>query len=650
MWLSAIILALCSAMALAQSGLLNSSGISTVCGPAPTVNNTITVSIPTTVTVTEHIVEIPTIGSAAAAALSSELNSLFSVDASAFTDNLQLAPTFPPLPPTVTFSATYSKTIPLTENRYSYVVNTVNGTSTIWIGATPPSVETIVSQKTTLMLNPLSIPPSTSDPKTVNTTINTTEILTAYSSAALFFNSNTSNTTSTTTLKVTSFTTKTLTKTATAQSSESSPIIYSAGTGPANVPLPWIKTSLMTEVAPTTVGTLKTSSVATINDTYTSSGKQIMTTGETKSNITTDPFTETKSSHLEHSTYAKDSTIMTVTVSPRSSSSYNLDRAFSVYPVPDLASITQEKKKRKVPTMVTATIDGQVVSWTNNWPGYPLLATSSASSTDTCKEGTPTPTPVTSASTSLIIRSTMSYNSSSTSMNTTAISITTATTFSTSATSLASVASTSCGLSGKFTIDFDDLPSFSPANNDTADFPPIFNPYDHFYFSGGFAYVPPPTDPYLPFSPPHLAVYTPNGTSTDTSSPDAGLEEGGELGAGPRDYETAYWFNVYSAYLGCDNPGPDPCTLNITGLKYDAISKSEVILTEGAVELPPCPGVRPNCSLVEVAFGTQYQMLSGLRIRATVPGLGDRMWYLDNLELEWWNNTCAAGLERESEK
>ena len=47
-----------------------------------------------------------------------------------------------------------------------------------------------------------------------------------------------------------------------------------------------------------------------------------------------------------------------------------------------------------------------------------------------------------------------------------------------------------CGKgSSKFTIDFDDLPSFSTGSDDT-DIPPIFNPYRKLYWEGQFGYVP----------------------------------------------------------------------------------------------------------------------------------------------------------------
>ena len=205
-------------------------------------------------------------------------------------------------------------------------------------------------------------------------------------------------------------------------------------------------------------------------------------------------------------------------------------------------------------------------------------------------------------------------------------------------------------VSPRFTVDFDDLPHFStgsaPGDTDT---PPIFNPYRKLYFEEHFGYVPPPTDPFPPHSPPQLAVYRAKGlninvSSNDTGSPDAGLELIGEIGAGPRAYDSSYWIDAYSAWVGCANSGPDDCTITVKGYAY-GVSTS---IVAQAFTQPPCPGLT-GCSLALVEFADGFRGLTGLQIIATV-GNNPVDWYVDDVALGWSNNTCAAQLERSSSK
>ncbi len=107
----------------------------------------------------------------------------------------------------------------------------------------------------------------------------------------------------------------------------------------------------------------------------------------------------------------------------------------------------------------------------------------------------------------------------------------------------------SCGNApAQFTVDFDDLPSFSTGPSDT-DIPPIFNPYRKLYWEGHYGYVPPPTDPFPPHSPPQLAVYREDGLNLKPST-HAGLDLTGGIGSGPRADYDAYWFDALSAWLG----------------------------------------------------------------------------------------------------
>ena len=210
------------------------------------------------------------------------------------------------------------------------------------------------------------------------------------------------------------------------------------------------------------------------------------------------------------------------------------------------------------------------------------------------------------------------------------------------ATTTATSACNGAVVSPRFVVDFDDLPHFSTDSdpNDT-DAPPIFNPYRKLYWEEHFGYVPPPTDPFPPHSPPQLAVYQEAGL-TINSSPDAGLELVGGIGAGSRAADSAYWIDAYSAWLGCANSGPDDCHIEVRGYAYGS---NENIISQSFTQ-PPCPGLK-NCSLALVEFAAGFSGLSSLQLIATVDD-EPVTWYMDDLSLGWSNNTCAAQLERSS--
>ncbi|KAL8775118.1 MAG: hypothetical protein Q9209_000597 [Squamulea sp. 1 TL-2023] len=198
-----------------------------------------------------------------------------------------------------------------------------------------------------------------------------------------------------------------------------------------------------------------------------------------------------------------------------------------------------------------------------------------------------------------------------------------------------------CGAdTGRFTIDFDDLPHFS-ADASNTDIPPIFNPYRKLYFNGGFGYVPPPEDPFAPISPPQLAVYNYHTDSSTSQSVDAGLELHGELGAGPRFSKSAYWIDAYSAWIGCANSGPTDCRIDLIG--YDAFNTPIAMQT---LLQPPCPGL-VDCKLAQITFSNQFRDLAGLQILAYV-NKTPITFYMDDLSLGWSNNTCEAQIERSS--
>jgi hypothetical protein len=163
--------------------------------------------------------------------------------------------------------------------------------------------------------------------------------------------------------------------------------------------------------------------------------------------------------------------------------------------------------------------------------------------------------------------------------------------------------------------------------------------------------VPPPNEPYPPQNGTHLGEYVPflATNSSASGSPDAGDVPGGAIGAGPRNYDSAYWFNIASAYIGCDNGATDPsvtCDFVATGYKYEAATGTdEVVITEH-FQQPPCPNF-VDCALLQIFFNEQFQGLRAVSFYAVVQGQ-QKIFFVDTLEMGWWNNTCAAGLERAS--
>ncbi|KAI4225107.1 MAG: hypothetical protein L6R36_004164 [Xanthoria steineri] len=290
---------------------------------------------------------------------------------------------------------------------------------------------------------------------------------------------------------------------------------------------------------------------------------------------------------------------------------------------------------RQVGALVTATINGVVVTWTNVWAGEPQATKTSAISTSE----RPSPPPI-APGYPWIASSESATTQTSSSTILTADQTTTSTNVS-ETNAATTTPESACGAdTGRFTIDFDDLPHFS-ADAGNTDIPPIFNPYHKLYFNGGFGYVPPPDDPFAPISPPQLAVYNYHTDSSISQSPDAGLELRGELGAGPRFHESAYWIDAYSAWIGCANGGPTDCRIDLIG--YDAFNLSIAAQT---VQQRPCT---TNCSLAQITFSNHFRGLAGLQILAYVDET-QVTFYMDDLSLGWSNNTCAAQLERSSSR
>lgn len=176
----------------------------------------------------------------------------------------------------------------------------------------------------------------------------------------------------------------------------------------------------------------------------------------------------------------------------------------------------------------------------------------------------------------------------------------------------------------------------------------MFNPYHQFDFSDGFVVVPPPSDPYLPSSPPLLLEFIPdfNVNGTNTQAGPNTVEEGysGQISEGDFDETGCFRFNMYGASFGCNSTGP-PCDFTFSGYRLDA-QRQEIEVTSQMIAVPACPAL-VNCSLVFVTLDDTFQNLAFVRINVTVDSQ-PQIWWMDDLRLGWFDNSCTTGLCRQS--
>ncbi|RMD42277.1 hypothetical protein DV735_g2828, partial [Chaetothyriales sp. CBS 134920] len=207
----------------------------------------------------------------------------------------------------------------------------------------------------------------------------------------------------------------------------------------------------------------------------------------------------------------------------------------------------------------------------------------------------------------------------------------------------------------QYNSSFDYLPVPSFPANETDLHPPLelrsaF--LNHFVWAIDWTYGPPPNEPYIPHDPPFLGWYIPelNGAGIDSPSHNTGsVPPGASFGAGPRNENSSFWFNADSGYAACDNVNLDPnqtCDFVATGYQFTG-EGDEAVATQHFT-IPPCPtNATASCSLQYIQFSSQFTKLSALSFYANVQGQL-RPLYLDSLVLNWWDNNCTAGLERQA--
>lgn len=221
---------------------------------------------------------------------------------------------------------------------------------------------------------------------------------------------------------------------------------------------------------------------------------------------------------------------------------------------------------------------------------------------------------------------------------------------SSSSSTSANPAASSCGQIGEFDISFDDLPAQSVSPNQTAGSPPIFNPFDHFFWEAGWTYGPPPAQPYAPHNGNQLAIYNITLSNQQPGSSNAGTIVKGGFSAGPRSSLDQYWFNATSAWVGCQNNLTSPlgvCDFVAEAYVWNNDTQVEQLIITQHFKLPLCQ--TEHCDLQLITFSDKFEGLCTMSFYANIDGQ-IRNFYVDDMEMGWWNNTCDAGLMRISSR
>lgn len=172
------------------------------------------------------------------------------------------------------------------------------------------------------------------------------------------------------------------------------------------------------------------------------------------------------------------------------------------------------------------------------------------------------------------------------------------------------------------------------------------------FWGVGWSYEPPPSPIFPPQSGPLLGLYVPKDAGEIIDSPDALLlPTDNAFGAGPRDSINVWWFNAQSLWVGCNNSATDLSMVSdfvATGWQWDSKLNREIVAITEHFPQPPCPDLH-NCRLQQIFLQPAFSQLSSLSLYCVVAGVPQTFW-VDTIELSWWNNSCAAGLERISQE
>lgn len=158
-------------------------------------------------------------------------------------------------------------------------------------------------------------------------------------------------------------------------------------------------------------------------------------------------------------------------------------------------------------------------------------------------------------------------------------------------------------------------------------------------------YAPSSIEPFRPASSPNVAVFLAEGAGLKPGQMTNGVEPG-EIGDGPyHEGDPAFFFDAYSAAVGCDNGSNQPCIMEVTSYMWSNRTRDDVPSYAQNYTLPPCPGYK-DCRLTDVEFPPTFRRLSGIKMRA-IRGSETRMFFVDDMKMRWADSSCAAGQKRQ---
>ncbi len=114
----------------------------------------------------------------------------------------------------------------------------------------------------------------------------------------------------------------------------------------------------------------------------------------------------------------------------------------------------------------------------------------------------------------------------------------------------------------------------------------------------------------------------------------------GDIGNGDHGATGCFSFNITGASFGCDSEGP-ACDFSFTGFRYNSTTGLTSAITQQQVIVPSCPALA-NCTLTPVTLDQTFQDIDSVRINVTVSS-EPKIWWMDDIQLGWTNNTCTAG-------
>lgn len=123
------------------------------------------------------------------------------------------------------------------------------------------------------------------------------------------------------------------------------------------------------------------------------------------------------------------------------------------------------------------------------------------------------------------------------------------------------------------------------------------------------------------------------------------IPAGGSFGTGAYKGNSSFWFNANFAYAACDNQDTDPdntCDFVATAFQY--VNGNDQVVATQHFNIPPCQN-NSTCQLQSIKFNKLFTQLSAMSFYANVQGQ-IKTFYMDSLQLDWYDNNCTAGLER----